>query len=194
MLDVVDGILSKVRAHSLDVPLDMGADSTDLATSMLLVTGHGTHPIRVDALQSCSMPPNMGSRAMHCKFTGSTTGCICHGNVLAHAVGGAWVLEMVHHKRGKAGHVPITVEWAADNREGHLSTAWRHMLHSGEAPLPLTGVEVAPLLLHPQSLMHIPPGNWTSAWSSPMAHVLLLDESDPSGLIGSCGLTQFGLL
>lgn len=174
MLDVVDGILSKVRAHSLDVPLGMGADSTDLATSMLLVTGHGTHPIRVDALQSCSVPPNMDSRAMHCKFTGGTTSCICHGNALAHAVGGAWVLEMVHHKRGKAGHVPITVEWAADSREGQLSTAWRHMLYSGEAPLPLTDVEVAHLLLHPHSLMHTPPGNWTSAWSSPMAPVLLL--------------------
>jgi hypothetical protein len=165
MLEVAHGLVMKVMANSMEGALEDVDDPAGMAAAVLLATGYGTHPIRVDALMACSMPScSMGSSFMQCKFPGCSCSLLCKGNALEQLPDGDWELKLVHHKSAQPGDAPFTVVWPADSMEGQLFTAWRKSLYSGQPHLSFTTVDVAPLLLHPQSLKPISEGNWASAW------------------------------
>lgn len=169
-------MMVKVVAHSLKVALDHPDDIACLAAAVILFTGYGTYPIRVDALQSCCLLPpisSTGSHSMRCMFIGCSHGASCPGNTLGETLAGDWELKLVHHKRHTAAPV---VAWAAGSREAHVLSLLRQQLYSSECPIstePPISIESgvgAPLLVNPESklgihLLPVARDNWASVFS-----------------------------
>ena len=165
ILQKASSLLRRVINHSLGLALRSSADSSVLASCVVLLTGCGAYPLRTDGLLSCVLPSE------------GHTGPLEGNYLLETSPWGDWVMELPKHKTSLS-HGPLRMVYPGASREARVLRKWRALLYSPPhqpQPPSAPGLHVlSPLLLRPNNLQPISADNWAGTWKSSLSSMAFL--------------------